>query len=155
MNITKRTFFAIAFVFTVALVALYPSLSRADDKDVAVTASDAMKYDVTAIEAEAGQTLNITLTNGGKMPKIAMAHNMVILKPGTDVMKFVAAASHQAANGYLPIAEADSIIVSTKLLGPGESDTIHFTPTESGTYDFVCTFPPHAMIGMRGTITVK
>lgn len=152
MNIPNRVLFATAFL---CLFVCFAARTFAGDKDVAITAVDAMKYDTTAIEAEAGQTINITLTNAGKMPKAAMAHNLVILKPDTDVMKFVAAAARQAANNYMPIAEADSILVSTKLLGPGESDTIHFTPTDSGVYPFVCTFPAHAMIGMRGTITVK
>ena len=154
MNIPKRTLFATAFAFVVAS-ASFSSHAFAGDKDVTIKALDTMKYDSTATEAEAGQTINITLTNSGKMPKIAMAHNLVILKPGTDVVKFVAAAARQAANGYIPVAEADRIITSTKLLGPGESDTIHFTATEAGPYPFVCTFPAHAMAGMRGTITVK
>ena len=152
MKIVQRSFFATAFVCACLLA---PLPSRAGDKTLAIQATDNMKYDLTVIEAEAGQTINLTLTNAGKMPKIAMAHNLVILKPGTDVTAFVTAASHQSANGYLPIAEADRILVSTKLLGPGESDTIQFTPREPGTYDFVCTFPAHMLLGMRGTITVR
>ena len=154
MNIPKGIFSATAFAFVVAS-ASFSSSAFAEDKDVTIKALDIMKYDTTAIEAEAGQTINITLTNPGKMPKVAMAHNLVILKPNTDVIKFVTAAARQAANGYIPVAEADRIITSTKLLGPGESDTVHFTPAEAGIYPFVCTFPAHAMAGMRGTITVR
>lgn len=152
MKIVQCFFFATALACACLLA---PVSSRADGKNVIIQATDDMKYDLTAIEAEAGQTINLTLTNAGKMPKVAMAHNLVILKPGTDVTAFVTAASRQSANGYLPVAEADSILVSTRLLGPGESDTIQFTPKESGAYDFVCTFPAHMLLGMRGTIAVK
>lgn len=151
--------FARTALFTTLLgcVCVFASMSsvRADDKTITIQAADNMKYDTTAIEAEAGQTISITLTNAGKMPKVAMAHNLVILKPGTDAKAFVTAAARQSTNGYLPIAEADSILVATKLLGPGENDTIKFTARDSGTYEFVCTFPAHMALGMRGTITVK
>ena len=43
-----------------------------------------MKYDTSTISAKPGETLHIVLKNAGTMPKIAMAHNVVILKPGTD-----------------------------------------------------------------------
>ena len=92
------------------------------------------------------------------MPKIAMAHNIVVLKPGTDVAAFVAAASagQRASSGYLPDGEqATYIIAHTKLLGPGEGDTISFTPGAPGVYEYVCTFPGHTASGMRGKITVQ
>jgi len=41
----------------------------------------------------------------------------------------------------------------TKLLGPGESDTIAFTaPYVPADYDFVCLFPGHAAQGMKSVI---
>ena len=85
-----------------------------------------------------------------------MAHNIVILKPGTDAEAFVAAASKRAGDDYLPNDDqASHLIVHTKLLGPGEEDTISFTPTAPGVYEYVCTFPGHLAAGMRGKITVQ
>jgi azurin len=66
----------------------------------------------------------------------------------------MAAMTHQAEN-YLPPDQADKVIVSSKLLGPGESDTVTFTAPAAGTYDYICTFPGHALAGMHGTLTVK
>ncbi len=152
MNLKKLS--SLSLAFGIALCAFAP-VSRAGDKDVAINANDTMKYDLLAIDAVAGQTVNITLTNIGKSPKIAMAHNIVILKPGTDVLAFVKTASTQAANDYIPDSESDNILGNTKLLGPGENDVLHFTPTEPGVYPYVCTFPAHAQSGMIGAITVK
>jgi azurin len=102
-----------------------------------------------------GQKISVTLTNAGKLPKVAMAHNIVFLKAGTDFSAFaMAAMTHQAEN-YLPPDQADKVIASCKLLGPGESDTITFTAPAAGTYDYICTFPGHALAGMHGTLTVK
>jgi len=47
------------------------------------------------------------------------------------------------------------VIASTKMLGPGETATVTFTAPAPGVYDYICTFPGHALAGMRGTLTVK
>jgi len=130
--------------------------SRADDGEtVQIHASDQMKFDVTSIEAAPGEKITVTLTNAGTLPKAAMAHNFVLLKAGTDVSAFAAAAMTHQENGYIPPAMADKVIAATKMLGPGESDTITFTAPAAGTYDYICSFPGHALAGMRGTLTAK
>ena len=35
------------------------------------------------------------------------------------------------------------VFAATKLLKPGESDTITFTAPPAGTYPFICTYPGH------------
>ena len=131
-----------------------PASAQAEQK-VNISASDMMKYDATAITGKAGQTLSITLTNKGTLPKAAMAHNLVILKPGTDTTAFIMAASAARNNNYIPAELASEIVGSTTLLGPGESDTVTFLPKAAGSYPFVCTFPGHALAGMRGVITIE
>ena len=147
---------AVSFLCACALL-LTLNLSRAaGDKPIAISATDQMKFDTTDVTAKVGQKIIITLTNDGSLPKAAMAHNIVVLKPGTDAMAFVASASKRAADEYLPNdAQAANMIVHTKLLGPGEEDTISFTPTVPGVYEYICTFPAHAAAGMRGKITVE
>ncbi len=147
----RITALALALVFSFVPV----HSQAAGDAPVAVSANDQMKFDVTDLTGKVGQTLTLTLTNDGSLPKTAMAHNLVILRPGTDVAAFVAAADKRAAEGYLPgDDQAARMIVHTKLLGPGEEDTISFTPAAPGVYEYVCTFPGHAAAGMRGRIIV-
>ncbi len=149
----------IAAVIAVGFLAFAPAAARAaGDQAVAVSANDQMKFDTTDISGTVGQKIVLTLTNDGSLPKAAMAHNLVVLKPGTDVAAFIAAASAspRAAAGYLPEDEqVDQMIVYTRLLGPGEEDTITFTPTAAGVYEYVCTFPGHTAAGMRGKIIVQ
>ena len=131
---------------------------HAADQPVAISANDQMKFDTTDVNGKVGQKLVITLTNDGSLPKGAMAHNVVVLKPGTDVAAFIlaASASQRASADYLPEGEqAGRIVVHTKLLGPGEQDTISFTPAAAGIYEYVCTFPGHTAAGMRGKIIVQ
>ncbi len=153
MPIFKR----FAAVATGALVlTLLPTLARAiDPKKVEISATDQMKYDTTDLTVKVGQPLTITLTNSGSLPKAAMAHDLVVLRPGTDAAAYVLAASTHADENYLPSDQSAKVLRATKLLGPGETDTITFTPKVAGTYEYVCTFPAHYAAGMKGTITVE
>ena len=79
-----------------------------------------------------------------------MGHNFVVLTPGTDKSDFGTAAFGAKDNDYIPASYAASIVVHTKLLGPGESDTVKFQIDEPGVYEFICSFPGHAAL-MNGT----
>jgi azurin len=138
-----------------AAACVAPTLRADDEKKVQIKAADTMKYDVTSIDATAGQKITVTLTNTGQMPKAAMAHNFVLLKAGTDISAFAAAAMTHQADGYIPPDLAGEVIVASKMLGPGESDTFSFSAPAAGTYDYICTFPGHALVGMRGKLSVK
>ena len=146
-------------VLLAGILSLVPvGVRAAGDQSVSVSANDQMKFDTTDISGAVGQKITLTLTNDGSLPKAVMAHNIVVLKPGTDVAAFIASASAKprAAADYMPDdAQASQMIVHTKLLGPGEEDTITFTPTAAGVYEYVCTFPGHTAAGMRGKIIVQ
>src|SRR5947207_12903542 len=67
-----------------------------------ITAGDTMKFASggqetspaagLTLDAKAGEDIKIILTNAGTQPKEVMGHNLVLLKPGSDVMAFSAAA---------------------------------------------------------------
>ena len=123
---------------------------------IEITAGDTMKYDVTAIEARPGEDLKVILTNNGTQPKEVMGHNWVLLKAGTDVAAFDAAALNSRDNGYIPEALKDEIVAHIDLLGPRKSGEVDFkAPAAPGEYPFLCTFPAHYQTGMKGFLTVK
>lgn len=123
---------------------------------IEITANDSMKFNLTRFEVSAGQEVKLTLTNLGTMPKVAMGHNLVILKKGTDPKGYADAAIMAVATEYVPAALADQVLTHTKLLGPKQSDEITFkAPTEPGEYPFLCTFPAHFLSGMKGVMVVK
>ncbi len=146
---------AIICLGLLSLFAGAPGLRADDEKTVRINANDQMKYDVTSIDAAAGRKITVTLTNVGTLPKAAMAHDFVLLKAGTDVTAFAMAAMTHQENGYMPPDMADKVIAATKLVGPGESDTVSFVVPAAGTYDYICTFPGHALAGMRGKLNIK
>jgi len=125
-------------------------------RTVEILGGDDMKYSVTNIPAKRGEQLRIRLISKGTLPKIAMAHNVVVLKLGTSQIKFVNAATMAAASGYIPQDMKDQIIAATTQAGPGETVEVTFkVPAAAGSYPYVCTFPGHFAAGMRGTIVVK
>jgi azurin len=125
--------------------------------EIVVSGNDTMQFDVKTFEVKAGEPVTLTLKNTGKLPKIAMGHNLVVLKKGISAIAFGQKAMGAGANATNPLPDSvkEDVLASTKLLGPGESDTVKFTaPSEAGSYEYVCTFPGHFAM-MRGTMTVK
>jgi azurin len=125
-------------------------------RTVEIAGGDDMKYSVTTIPAKPGETLRIRLTSKGTLPKIAMAHNVVVLKLGSKQIDFVNAAATARATDFIPPDMKDQVLAATTLAGPGE--TVELTlkvPAAAGSYPFVCTFPGHFAAGMRGNIVVK
>jgi azurin len=118
-----------------------------------VESNDQMKFDIELIRVKAGEPVEITLKNVGTMPKEAMGHNFVILKPGVDLPTFGSEATGAADSEYIPKSSMSSIVAHTKLLGPGEEDKITFT-VEKGVYDFICSFPGHYGV-MKGKIVAE
>jgi azurin len=129
--------------------------AAAGPRVIELTGDDTMKFNVTSIDLKAGEEVKITMTNTGTMPKQAMAHDLVILKPGTDAAAFATAAAPTAMKGELPESLESQVVAHTKMLGPKESDTLTLKLTTPGVYPYLCTFPGHYQVGMHGTITVK
>ncbi|WP_286914406.1 azurin [Flavobacterium sp. UBA4197] len=118
-----------------------------------IESTDQMQYTTNELKATAG-TITLTLKHNGKMEKSVMGHNLVILKPGTDIAAFAQKAAEAKATDYIPESGKGSIIAHTKVIGGGESDTIEFTIAEKGTYDFICSFPGHYAV-MKGKLIVE
>lgn len=128
----------------------------AHGRAIEITGNDAMKFSVTEITAKPGEALAVTLKNVGTMPKFSMGHNWVLLAADTDVDAFNGATAMAAKTDYIPAEFKSSIIAATKLLGPNESDTVVFhAPSKPGTYVFLCSFPGHFQVGMKGVLIVK
>jgi azurin len=123
---------------------------------IELTANDQMKFNLERFAVKVGSTVKIHLKNVGSMPKMSMGHNVVVLKQGTDEKAFVEAAIQAPANDYIPQAQEDAVIAHTKMLGGGEDDSVTFkVPSKKGNYTFLCSFPGHFQVGMKGTMIVN
>ncbi len=128
-------------------------------REVRVEVGDHMRFDMTRIEAAAGEVLRLTLAHRGTGSKEAMGHNWVLLRAGVDATAYANAAVRARATEYLPPDRAGDVIAATRLLGGGGRDSIVFTvPADlpAGTeLVYLCTFPAHLQLGMRGVLVVK
>lgn len=130
--------------------------TQSGPRTVEITAGDNMKFNLSRIEAKAGEELKVVLTNIGSQPKEVMGHNWILLKLGTDVEAFDRAAAQAKATDYIPADQQNQIIVHTNLLGPRKSDEVPFTvPSAPGEYPFLCSFPGHYQVGMKGVLVVR
>ena len=139
-------------ILTLATIAI----STHATQKVTITGNDTMQFDKREFTVKSGEKVEIEFKNIGKLPKIAMGHNLVILKKGISSLKFGQKAMAMGANATNPLPEGSmgDVIAATKLLGPGETETITFTAPDPGDYQFVCSFPGH-FAAMRGLMVVK
>jgi azurin len=123
---------------------------------VELTANDTMKFSQTEIKAKAGQSVTVTFKNVGTLPKTAMGHNFILLKSDDLAQGFIQDSLQAGETDYIPENHKDDIIAHTKLLGPGESESVTFTaPSKAGTYPYFCSFPGHYAVGMKGELVVE
>jgi azurin len=125
-------------------------------RTIDIFGNDEMKYSLTTITARPGEQIRIRMISRGTLPKVAMAHNVVFVKPGTDLNKFLAAGAPHRATDFIAPEMQNLVIAQTPFAGPGEATQVVFTvPAKPGRYPFLCTFAGHFMAGMQGTLIVK
>ncbi len=101
-----------------------------------------MIYDKQTIAAQAGKPMEIRFSNSDNMP-----HNFALVTPGSlEEIGMLAEATGTASDAksrhYIP--KSDKVLVSSRLLEPGDKQSISFTvPKEPGVYPYVCTYPGH------------
>jgi azurin len=161
MKIKFRESLPIVALGCSALLYSMTGCSRAPEappKTVEIQADDKMRFDVTAFEAKPGQKISVTLKNVGTTPKFSMGHNFIMLDRSVNVgnaQAFLDKASVEAAHDHVP-PDSKDVLAHTKLLGPGESDTVTFNaPFIPGEYLYLCSFPGHYSQGTKGFMTVK
>jgi len=113
---------------------------------------DSLMYDRTEFTVLAGQGVELVFDNTDIMP-----HNLIVTVPGALAKVGLAGEAMSKDpdawdRGYVP--DLPEVLWSTRLLQPGESQTIRFVaPDDQGDHPYVCTFPGH-WIRMNGVMHV-
>ena len=122
-----------------------------------IAGTDAMQYDVNSITVPAScKEFKITLKHAGKMPVVAMGHNVVIAKLADMAGVTTDGMAAGANNNYVKVGDT-RVVAHTKLVGGGETTSVSFAVSkikDGGPYEFFCSFPGHSAM-MKGTIAVK
>ena len=141
---------SLVLVFFLSLVVM--ACGNKPKVTIEINSDDFMSYDKEELRVAAGSKVTLTLNHTGKMDKKSMGHNVVILKPGTNVTDFAMAAMGAANKDYIPNPE--QVIAHTEVIGGGESSTVTFEAPAKGSYDFICSFPGHFGV-MKGKFIVE
>ena len=119
------------------------------------TVHEQLRFDTTRLEVQAGKNFEVIFENDDVMP-----HNFVIVPPGkhmeigTAAMTMTPDKLDKQGRAYLPASFEKQILAATRLLEPGQKETLKMkAPAQPGEYEFVCTFPGHAVL-MWGTLSV-
>jgi len=140
----------------VSFLVLFSGAPTDPPRTIEIVGGDDMKYNVATITARTGEPLHLRLVSKGTLPRIAMAHNVVVLKAATDVAKFINDGAIYRDSDFIPPTMKDAVIAKTPFAGPGETVQVSFTaPAKPGRYPFVCTFSGHFQAGMKGMLIVK
>ena len=125
-------------------------------RTIELVGTEDMKFSLATITAKPGEQLRIRLTAKGAMPKIAMAHNFVLLNKTAKVVDFATAAMNARATDFIPADKKADVVAHTGLAGAGETVEVTFkVPAAAGDYPYICSFPGHYQALMKGTLTVK
>ena len=121
-----------------------------------ITSDDAMKFDPKEISVPAScKQFSITLKHVGKMPAMAMGHNVVVSKTSDKDGILADGAAAKIENNFVKPND-ERVIAHTKLIGGGEEDTLTFDVSKLAAgeaYEYYCSFPGHYAM-MNGKITV-
>ncbi len=123
--------------------ALLQRLGQLKVRVVAIgTVPGRMIYDKEKIVVQAGKPVEFRFTNSDQMP-----HNLAVVQPGTirqmgELAEGTSRGPDAIRRHYIPAS--DNVLLASRLLQPGETQTLIFdVPGEPGVYPFVCTYPGH------------
>jgi len=124
-------------------------------RTIDILGTDDMKYSLNSITAEPGEQIRIRLRSQGVIPKVAMAHNVVVVEIDTDIDRLLLEGAPHRETDFIPPSMMGQVIAKTGMAGPGEVVQVTFrVPATAGDYPFLCTFAGHYQAGMKGTLSV-
>lgn len=114
--------------------------------DVTLTTTD-IAYDKNRIEVVAGRPVSLTLHNTG-----ALEHDFSIVEmPHTGEVASTEMDDEMAGHDMSNMPEMDIHVAAPT----DQSNTIEFTPTTPGEYEYYCTVAGHKEAGMVGMLVVQ
>ena len=125
----------VALVFMIATASTFAAPLKVD-----IGTLPGLQYDKPRFEVQPEQEVVLTFLNSDEM-----AHNLVIVAPGTRLKIVQAALTMLPDSNYIP--NSDAVLWHTPVLKPDESAELKIkTPKEKGVYPYVCTYPGHGLI---------
>ncbi len=139
----KNYFIPLLLLATVVVAACSGSTSTGASQ-ITLEVSN-LHYQPATIEVTAGQPVKLTMRNND-----AVEHDFSIME--------IPMATMGATPAPMAGHDMSGMVTDPQLhmvAAMGATNTMEFTPTKPGTYEFFCTVPGHKDAGMKGTLVVK
>lgn len=117
-----------------------PGDAKKAARTVTIKASE-IAYDLSSLEVKTGETIAFVLVNDGTQDHELGVGDAAFFEAHRKMIADMPGMAHETAN-----------IVVAK---PGETETFAWTFSKAGTFQFACSMPGHAELGMTGAITVR
>jgi uncharacterized cupredoxin-like copper-binding protein len=118
-----------------------PGTPSAASRTIAVSMSDAMRFDPAEIRVRAGETVRIVVANAGKLRHEFVLGTMEELREHAEMMRKMPGMEHHEAH--------------MASVPPGGKATIAWRFTKPGTFHYACLEPGHLEAGMVGKVVVR
>ncbi len=109
------------------------------------------RFNTEKLEAKGGSKITLNFKNAST--EASKLYNWVLVKPNSVLRVVNRGLEAGEAAGYLQAGDPD-VIVATKLIKGGESDTVTFDAPAPGDYPYITTSPGMQAI-MKGVLTIK
>jgi uncharacterized cupredoxin-like copper-binding protein len=133
-----------AFVAGALGILLVSALAQEEEnaEAIEIKTTAGLRYDPPRFVVKPGAKVKLDIENTDDM-----AHNFVIVAPGSRVEVVTAAATLPVTPEQTFLPQSDKILFHTPVLAPGKSAPLEFTaPKEPGVYPYICTFPGHGFV---------
>lgn len=152
---------ALAFAAVLVVSSTRSAAGQEDRGTAEITISahpSELLFDTAKFTVKAGQKVKLTLVNPEDSANL-QPHNLLVVEPGKLEEIGLAANAELADPAFLSERQAvptsNYILHHTRLLLPGESETLEFTAPEAiGDYPYLCSYPGHWSV-MHGVMVVE
>jgi len=144
----------LAALVTVALIAIACGAdgSRTDPgaeesiREIHIRMTDQLRFEPSEIHLQAGVPVLLVLDNS----EAASVHDFTVRSIPVSGVK---TGGEDADVGHVGMDNSRDYDLHIALES-GQDGVLEFTPTEAGEYEFLCTVPGHATVGMTGKLVV-
>ncbi len=117
------------------------------------TTGQEVMFDQQRLDLPFAKTIRLKYKNDAPLDS-QISHNVAIIRP--ERVEAVMAILQEHDYDLKFVRDSADILALSKVLNPGQEDTVNFSPPAPGEYVYICLMPGHGdMLGMRGILALK
>lgn len=124
--------------------------------EIYMEANENFEFVPNEFSVNRGQPVHLVFYNKAMQANTEIKHNLVVIRPDVEVDQMLSLGLEEEGSNYIPESYQSVIVFQSDMLVPNSEERISFNaPLLKGRYPFICTFPGHCGLGMKGIMNVK